>query len=232
MAPRVRWHQSLAWKFFLRMALAILALVGVVLAVARDQSRKRARESAEAGIRVASQMMERSLAAEARVMDAGLEVFTNYSLNLAYIEKQDVRSVRDNLLENLANFRAGLAAVVRPDGSLLACTTDGHRQDYSDVGIVQMAMHPEEAAQAGERGPSYHGYLRIDGGAYKGLYHGVARRLVMPGGAFAGAMLVANRLDDAEAVQLRRQAMVRLRDSDPPAHVSLVSARGITGSTV
>jgi serine/threonine-protein kinase len=122
--------------------------------------------------------------------------------------------------------------VVRPDGSLLACTTDGHRQDYSDVGIVQMAMHPEEAAQAGEKGPAYHGYLRIDGGAYKGFYHGVARRLVMPGGAFAGAMLVANRLDDAQALQLRRQAMVRLRDSDPPAHVSLVSAKGITGSTL
>ena len=232
MANPLPWYRTLAWRFFLRTALAILGLMAVVLWVARDQSRRRARESAEAGIKVSAQVMEKSLESQARIMDAGLEVFTTYSQNLAYIERQDFTSVRDNLLENLANLKSDIAVVVRPSGALLSCTTDGHKQDYTDVGIVQMAMHPEEAAQAGERGPAYRGYFAIDGGSFKGIYHGVARRLQTAGGEFIGVMVLATRLDDAAAVQLRRQSMVRLKEGDPEAHVTLVAGTRLNGSTL
>ncbi|HJV23049.1 MAG TPA: HAMP domain-containing protein, partial [Holophagaceae bacterium] len=232
MSHSLPWYRTLAWRFFLRTALAILGLMAVVLWVARDQSRRRARESAQEGIKVSAQVMEKSLESQAVVMDAGLEVFTTYSQNLAYIESQNFTSVRDNLLENLANLRSDIAVVVRPNGALLSCTTDGHKQDYTDVGIVQKAMHPDEAAQAGDPGPSYRGYFAIDGGSFQGLYHGVARRLQTAGGEFIGVMVLATRLNDGAAVHLRRQSMTRMQPDDPDAHVTLVSGPAISGSTV
>jgi HAMP domain-containing protein len=232
MARHLPWHRTLAWKFFFRTALAILLTLGAVLAVASQQSAKRAKESAAAGMSVASQIMDRSFQTQAKVLDAGLEVFTTYSANLAYIERQDFTSVRDNLLENLNNLKSDVAIVVRPTGALLSCTTDGHKQDYTDVGIVQMAMHPEEAAANGEKGPAYIGYFQIDGGKYQGLYHGVARRLQTAGGEFIGVMVVAKRLDDAAAADLRRNAMVRVDPNDPAAHMNLVGGSMLSGSTL
>lgn len=232
MASTVRWHQSLAWKFFLRTSLAILALAAAVLWVARDQSVKRSLESAEGGIKVSSQIMEKSFETQALILDAGLEVFTTYSSNLAYIEKGVFKDVRDSLLDNLSNLKSDVAMVVRPTGALLSCTTDGHKQDYAEVGMVQMAMHPDEAAAQGEKGPAYRGFFRIDGGTHKGTYHGVARRLQSPGGGFIGVMMVANRLHDDAAVLLRRQSMIRLKPTDPAAHVTLVAGDQILGSTV
>ncbi len=232
MANLLPWHRTLAWRFFLRTALAILGLMAVVLWAARDQSQRQARATAEGGIKVSAQVMERSLESQARIMDAGLEVFTTYSQNIAYIERQDFTSVRDNLLENLGNLRSDIAVVVRPTGALHSGTTDGHPPYDTAEGIVQMAMHPEEAAQAGERGPAYRGYFSIDGGTFRGVYHGVARRLQTAGGEFIGVMVLAMRLSDEAAVQLRRQSMVRLKDGDPDAHVTLVSGTTVSGSTV
>ena len=232
MATPLPWYRTLAWRFFLRTALAILGLMAVVLWVARDQSQRRARENAEGGIRVSAQLMEKSLESQAVVMDAGLEVFTTYSANLASIQAESFSTVRENLLDNLANLKSDIAVVVRPSGALLSCTTDGHKQDYTDVGIVQMAMHPEEAAQAGNPGPSYRGYFAIEGGAFGGLYHGVARRLQTAGGEFIGVMVLATHLNDAAATHLRRQSMIRLREGDPDAHVTLVSGAEISGSTL
>lgn len=232
MASTLPWHRTLAWKFFFRTALAILVVLGGVLWVASSQGARRARESAQAGIAQASQIMDRTFQTQARVLDAGLEVFTTYSANLAYIQSANPVSLRDNLLDNLGNLRADVAVVVRPDGSLLSCTTDGFKQDYKDVGIVQMAMHPEEAAAAGEAGPAYVGYFRIPGGTYQGLYHGVSRRLQTSGGEVLGVMVVAKKLDDTAAADLRRGAMARLDPSDPAAHMNLVGMDMLSGSTL
>jgi serine/threonine-protein kinase len=232
MARRLPWHRTLAWKFFFRTALAILLILGAVLAVASQQSAKRAKESAAAGMAQASQIMDRTFQTQAKVLDAGLEVFTNYSANLAYIQEQDFTSTRDILLQNLATLKSDVAIVVRPTGALLSCTTDGHKQDYTDVGIVQMAMHPDEAAASGEKGPAYIGYFQIDGGTYKGLYHGVARRLQTAGGEFIGVMIVAKKLDDGAAAELRRNALAKLDPNDPAAHMTLVGAGQLSGSTL
>jgi serine/threonine-protein kinase len=236
MARHLPWHRTLAWKFFFRTALAILLTLGAVLAVASQQSAKRARESATAGISVASQIMDKTFQTQAKVLDAGLEVFTLYSANLGIVQKGldqgDHASVRDLLLENLRGLSSDVAIVVRPSGALLSCTTDGYKQDYTDVGVVQMAMHPEEAAAAGNPGPAYVGYFEIPGGTYKGLYHGVARRLQTAGSEFIGVMLVAKKLDDAAAADLRRNAMVRVDPSDPAAHMNLVGASMLSGSTL
>ena len=227
----VPWYRSLACKFFLRTALIILALAGSVLWVARDQSMRQAKESAQAGIRVSAQIMERSFANQARVMDAELEVFALTQANLTDIQNEDFSSIRDHLLEDLANLRADVAIVIRPSGALLSCTTDGSKQDYTDVGIVTLAMNPEQARAAGQPGPSYRGYFRIQEGDYRGVYHGVARRLQARDGAFLGVMLVATRLTDATATQLREQSTVLLKPGDPTAHVALVSGMEILGTT-
>ena len=112
MATPLPWYRTLAWRFFLRTALAILGLMAVVLWVARDQSQRRARENAEGGIRVSAQLMEKSLESQAVVMDAGLEVFTTYSANLASIQAESFSTVRENLLDNLANLKSDIAVVV------------------------------------------------------------------------------------------------------------------------
>jgi len=231
MSSTVPWHQSLAWRFFLRTALIILALVGSVLYVARHHSRQQAMAAAEAGIRVSARIMDRSFEAQARIMDAGLQVFTHTQQNVAGILDGDFTSVRESLLQNLSTLDSDVAMVIRPTGALLSCTTDGAKQDYTDVGIVALAMDPARAAGLGEPGPSYRGYFRIREGSFTGTYHGVARRVVARDGTFLGVMLVATRLNDATAAQLRQQSMVLLKPGDPNGHVALVAEGGLLGTT-
>lgn len=232
MAQPVRWHNSLAWRFFLRTGLVILMLVGAVMAVAFVLGGQVARNSAKEGLLSAGKILEKSFAEQARVMDAGLEVFTQYSANQANIEKAvqtgDSASVRDTLLDNLSRLNADVAVVVRPTGMQFSCTTDAYKRDYTDVGIVQMAMHPEEAAQAGHKGPSYRGFFSIDGGAFKGVYQGVARRIVTPGGDVLGAMLVGTKLDAKTAGLLKTLALPK---TDPPGQLGLLSHFQLLGDT-
>jgi len=227
----VPWHQSLAWRFFLRTALIILGLTGAMLGVARHQSRRQAMASAQAGIGVSARVMARRFEAQAMVMDAGLEVFTHTQENLAGVKDEDFPALRESLLANLSRLNSDVAMVIRPTGALLSCTTDGAKQDYSDVGIVTLAQHPEEAARQGQPGPSYRGYFHIADGAYRGIYHGVARRLEGPGGELLGVMVVANRLGDATALDLRGHAMVLLQPGDPPGQVALLCGREVVGTT-
>jgi serine/threonine-protein kinase len=231
MSHEVRWYRSLAWKFFLRTSVTILVIIGVLVFITSTVADRKARESAGAQMTSASQVVDRTFEQQGKIMDAGLEVFTQYSGNQANIEKADYTSVRDTLLENLSRLSSEIAVVVRPSGALLSCTTDGMKQDYNDVGIVQMAMHPEEAKSAGHPGPSYRGFFRIDEGAFKGVYHAVARPLFSPGGAPLGVMLIGNRLSDGAAKDLRLVSLPRGRESDPPPHFGLLSQFQIQGLT-
>ena len=232
MTTSVPWHRSLATRFFLRTALTVLALVGAVLWVARSQSRKQALESAESGIMVSAQIMEGSFENRGRILEAGLDVFTAYNRNMTGIEHQDFASVRESLLNNLSALKSDVAMVIRPTGALLSCTTDGFKQDYKDVGIVDMAMHAGEAPGGDHEGRTYRGFFRIEGGSYKGSYLGVARRLKGHDGDFLGVMVVANRLDDQAAALLQKQSMVRLRPSDPASHATLIAGGEIAGTTM
>ncbi len=232
MKTEVRWYRSLAWKFFFRTALTILVIVGALVAVTVVLADRQARESALRGMVGASAVADRTFEQQGRIMDAGLEVFTQYSGNQANIEKGDYASIRDTLLENLSRLSAEVAVVVRPSGMLLSCTTDGAKQDYSDVGIVQMAMHPEEAAAAGIKGPSYRGFFEIKEGAYRGVYHAVSRPLSTPGGSSLGVMLVGTRLDDKAAVELKKVSLPPDRKGDPRAHFGLLSRFSLLGGTV
>ena len=232
MSAAVPWYQSLAWRFFFRTSATILALLACVLWVVRDQSQKRARESAEAGIRAGAQVMAQSLANQARIMDAGLEVFASYNKNQASVQEQDYVSLRDALLENLADFKSDVAMVVRPSGALLSCTTDGFKQDYSDVGIVTRAMHPPAGDAKSDSSPSTTGFFQIEGGTYQGTYLGVARRLQGGKGEFLGVMVAGTRLGDRMAKQLRDQTLVKLHEGDPWSHVTLLAGKEILGSTL
>jgi HAMP domain-containing protein len=229
----VRWHHSLAWKFFLRTALAILFLMGVVLWVAFDQAQKGARNAAERGLRTAGRVLDKHIPQEARVLDAGLEVFVTQSTNSTYIDSAEKRgdsgSVRDYLLQSLANLKSDIAVVVRPTGQLLSCTTDGRRRDYTEAAIAQMALDPEGARGAGFPGPSYAGFLELPEGTHRGFYLAVSRPLRLPDGHLIGAMLVGRRLDDAAAAELRDMAVGRV---DPPSHVAVLSMGRIVGSTL
>ncbi len=232
MNHEVRWYRSLAWKFFLRTSVTILVIIGVLVFITSTVADRKARESAGAQMTSASQVVERTFEQQGKIMDAGLEVFTQYSGNQANIEKADFTSVRDTLLDNLSRLSSEIAVVVRPTGMLLSCTTDGRKQDYNDVGIVQMAMHPEEAKSAGHPGPSYRGFFKIDEGKFKGVYHAVARPIFSPGGTSLGVMLLGNRLSDGAAKDLRLVSLPRGRESDPPPHFGLMSQFRIQGLTV
>lgn len=229
----LRWHHTLAWKFFLRTALAILFLMGVVLWVAFDQAQKGARSSAERGLRTASRVLDKQVPQEIRVLDAGLEVFVTQSTNSTYIDtaekKGEAASVRDYLLQSLPNLKADIAVIVRPSGQLLSCTTDGRRHDYAEVAIVQMALDPEGAKGAGYPGPSYAGFLELPEGAYQGFYLTVSRPLRLPDGQVIGAMLVGRRLHDAAATDMRDMAVGRM---EPPSHVAVISRGRLVGSTL
>ena len=226
MAAGVKWTRSLGWKFFIRTGLVILLLMGAVLGVALVQTRKAAQRSATEGLQSAAALLGRTFDQQAKVMDAGLEVFAQYSYNLAEIEKaeeaQSPISVQDTLNENLPTFSGDVALVVKPDSKLLA-STEGtpERTDFADVGIVQMAMAPEEAAAAGFKGPSYRGFVELG----NSVYLAVARRLTAPSGNDLGVMLVGTRLDSQQALSLRALALPK------SAHLALLSRFKFEGDT-
>ena len=154
MDARVNWTSSLGWKFFLRTGLVILALTGMVLGVALVQTRRAAQRSAAEGLQSAARILGRTFDQQAQVMDAGLQVFNEYPGYLGEIETaeqtKDLKSVQDALNENLPTLSADVALIVLPDSHLLASTEAvAGRTDFSDVGIVQMALDPEGAAGAG-----------------------------------------------------------------------------------
>ncbi|HET8901081.1 MAG TPA: protein kinase [Holophagaceae bacterium] len=222
----VKWTRSLGWKFFIRTGLVILLLMGAVLGVALVQTRKAAQSSAADGLQSAAALLGRTFDQQAKVMDAGLEVFTQYSYNLAEIEKaeetQSLISVQDTLNENLPTFSGDVALIVRPDGKLLTSTEAAPgRSGFADVGIVQMAMAPEEAASEGFKGPSYRGFVELG----SSVYFAVARRLTAPSGNNLGVMLVGTRLDSQQAASLRALALPK------SAHLALLSRFKFEGDT-
>lgn len=241
MTALVQWYQTLAWKFFLRTAIALLALMGAVLWLVYDQAGKSAQLTAESSLASASQVLEKTFEEQAKVMDAGLEVFVQYSGNLANIEKaqdldtanlsrekhQAAASLKDTLAENLPRLGAQIAMVIRPDGTLLASTRlDPSGGEIGESGVVQMALAPDEAKAAGNPGPFYRGFLQTPAG----VYHAVARPLLSPGGTSLGAMLVGTRIDDEAAEGLLRLAIPRRR-SDPPSHLAFLGHFKVLGAT-
>ncbi len=236
MSHEVRWYRSLAWNFFLRTSVTVLVIIGVLVFITSTVADRKARESAGAQMVSASQVIDRTFEQQGKIMDAGLEVFTQYSGNLANIEKGatsgQVTSIRDTLLQNLSLLSSDIAVIVRPTGLLLSCTTDGVKQDYHDVGIVQMAMYPDEAKKVGQPGPSYRGFFQIDEGAFKGVYHAVSRPITSPSGASLGVMLLGNKLNDGAAKDLRFVSLPPGRKGDPPPHLGLLSRFQIQGVTI
>ncbi|BDU71937.1 serine/threonine-protein kinase [Mesoterricola silvestris] len=236
MRPTMSWYRSLGWKFFLRQGVMILVLVSLMLGVAFSEAEHGARVSADASLSSASQVLERAFEQQGRSLDAGLEVFTQYSGNLALVEQALEAgaggSLKDTLVENLPRLGAEIAAVVRPDGTLLAGTDPGIPGEFSGVGIIQMALAPDEARAAGYPGPYYRGFLPVDWGGMRGVYHAVARPLRTPGGAPLGAMLVGARVDGKAASGLRRLAIAAPRRGDPSAHLALLSHFRTLGSTL
>ena len=240
MTASLKWYQTLAWKFFLRTAIAVLGLMGAVLWLVYDQAGKSAQLIAEGTLASASQVVEKTFEQQAKVMDAGLDVFTQYSGNLANIEKaQDLdatalsiesrearASLKDTLTENLPRLGAEIAMVIRPDGQLLASTAEDTAKDFAGTGIVQMALAPEDALAAGYPGPFYRGFLK----GQAGVYHAVARPLLSPGGTPLGVMLVGTRIDDEAANGLLRLAIPR-RKADPPPHLALLGHFHVLGAT-
>jgi len=236
MRPSTIWYQTLAWKFFLRQAATILLLIAVMLGVAYRQAARGARIAAGASLSSGSQVLAKAFEQEGRVMDAGLEVFTQYSGNVAIIEQAlesgSAGSLADTLVENLPRLSAQVAIVVKPDGTLLASTARATPGEFSTVGILQMALAPGEARAAGYPGPFYRGFLRLDGGSTPGVYHAVARPLRSPGGASLGAMLVGTRLDGTAATDLRRLAIAGPVRGDPSAHLALIGDFRTLGATL
>jgi len=236
MKPTMSWYQTLAWTFFTRQALAILTLLAIILWVAYREAERGARASASASLSAGGYVLERAFEQQGRSLDAGLEVFTQYSGNAALVEQAlesgAVSTLTDALVENLPRLGAELALVVKPDGSLLASTSREAHTSFPEVGILQMALAPEEARAAGQEGPFYRGFLRVDGGDRPGVYHAVARPLRAPGGRAVGAMLVGNRVDGRAAADLRRVAIAGPQRGDPSAHLALLSQFRTQGSTL
>jgi serine/threonine-protein kinase len=236
MRPTMSWHQTLAWKFFLRQAATILAIISTMLWMAYHQAGRGARAAAGSTLSAGGQVVARAFEQQGKYLDAGLEVFTQYSGNVAIIEQaQEARSsgsLTDTLVDNLPRLSADIAIVVKPDGTLLASTIPGAPTEFQDVGILQMALAPEEAKAAGYPGPSYRGFLRVGWGPAPGVYHAVARPLRSPGSASLGAMLVGNRLDNQAATDLRRLAIAGPRRGEPAAHLVLLSHFQTLGATI
>jgi len=236
MPQAMSWYRTLAWTFFLRQAAAIAALFAFILWVAYSEAERGARATASASLSAGRYVVERAFEQQGRSLDAGLEVFTEYSGNLALVEQAleagASTSLADTLLENLPRLGADLALVVKPDGSLLAATGGSGRLAFPDAGILQMALAPEEAEVAGHRGPFYRGFLRVDWGDRPGIYHAVARPLKSPGGRPLGAMLVGVRVDDRAAMDLRRVAIAGPQRGDPSAHLALLSHFQTLGATL
>ncbi|MFN7958929.1 MAG: serine/threonine-protein kinase [Holophagaceae bacterium] len=232
----MRWYQTLAWTYFIRQAAAILALLAIILWVAYSEAERGARSTAQASLSAGGYVLERAFEQQGRSLDGGLEVFTQYSGNVALIEhvleSGAATSLTDTLVENLPRLGAEVALVVAPDGQLLACTAKGPRPALPEVGILQMALAPEEAAAAGHPGPFYRGFLRVDWGDRPGVYHAVARPLRSPAGRALGAMLVGVPVDDRAAADLRRLAIAGPQRGDPTAHLALLSQFRAQGSTL
>jgi serine/threonine-protein kinase len=236
MHANVTWYRTLAWKFFLRQAMTILVLISIMLGVAYSESGRGARAAAGASLAAGSQVLERTFEQQGRFMDAGLEVFTQYSGNLALIEQAleagAPLTLKDALVDNLPRLGAELALVIKPDGSLLAASAPGAPTEYGEVGVLQMALAPGEAKNAGHPGPSYRGFFRVDWGGNPGIYHAVARPLYSPGGASLGAMLVGSRVEARAATDLRRLAIAGPQRGDPSAQLALMSHFRIVGTTL
>ena len=230
------WYQTLAWKFFLRQAVGILLLISIILWVAFAEAERGARATAGSSLTAGSQVLERTFEQQGRSMDAGLEVFTQYSGNVALVEQGleagTSPSLKDALVDNLPRLGADIALVVKPDGSLLAGTAEGGPSQFPEIGIIQMALAPEAAKAAGQPGPFYRGFFRVDWGPLPGVYHAVARPLRSPGGAGLGAMLLGSRVDARAAGDLRRLAIAAPQKGDPAAHLALLSHFQILGATV
>lgn len=233
MAPVIRWYRSLAWRFFLRTAAAIAAVMAMVLWVAYVQAHRGAVEAGARGLHAASQVLERQIPQEARLLDAGLEVFITQSANVTYLDEslraRHPESVQDYLAQSLGNLRADLAVLVALDGKRFAGTAQGDPEDYAGATIVQMALDPEEAAAAGRPGPSYAGYLDLPAGPQRGMYLAVARPVRLPGGNAIGAMVVGRRLGDAFAGALRDLAAGRM---EPLTHLAILSGDTPMGATL
>src|ERR1700690_2997612 len=139
--------------FFVRQGAAILALLSIILWVAYSEAERGARASARASLSAGGYVLERAFEEQGRSLDAGLEVFTQYSGNVALIEQAlesgASTSLTDALVDNLPRLGAETALVVGPDGTLLASTAKGARPAFPDAGILQMALAPEEAQSAG-----------------------------------------------------------------------------------
>lgn len=236
MQPTMRWYQTLAWSYFIRQAAAILGLLAIILWVAYREAERGASSTAQASLSAGGYVLERAFEQQGRSLDAGLEVFTQYSGNLALIEHAletgAPTSLTDTLVENLPRLGAELALVVAPNGQVLASTTKGPRPALPEVGILQMALAPDEAAAAGHAGPFYRGFLRVDWGDRPGVYHAVARPLRSPSGRSLGAMLVGVPVDDRAAADLRRLAIAGPLRGDPTAHLVLLSQFRAQGSTL
>jgi len=236
MQPTMRWYQTLAWSYFIRQAAAILGLLAIILWVAYREAERGASSTAQASLSAGGYVLERAFEQQGRSLDGGLEVFTQYSGNLALIEHAletgALTSLTDTLVENLPRLGAELALVVAPDGQVLASTAKGPRPALPEVGILQMALAPDEAAAAGHAGPFYRGFLRVDWGDRPGVYHAVARPLRSPAGRSLGAMLVGIPVDDRAAVDLRRLAIAGPQRGDPTAHLALLSQFRAQGSTL
>jgi serine/threonine-protein kinase len=235
MKPTTSWYQTLAWTFFIRQAAAILALLAIILWVAYSEAERGARSTASTSLSAGAYVLERAFEQQGRSMDAGLEVFTQYSGNAALVEhtleSSAPASLTDTLVDNLPRLSAEIALVMKPDGTMLACTAKGARLALPEAGILQMALAPEEAKAAGHPGPFYRGFLRVDWGDRPGVYHAVARPLTSPGGGPLGAMLVGVRIDDRAAVDLRRVAIAGPQKGDPAAHLALLSQFRTLGTT-
>lgn len=236
MQPTMSWYQTLAWTFFTRQAAAILGLLAIILFVAYREAESGAKASAKASLSAGAYVLDRAFEQQARSMDGGLEVFTQYSGNVALVERSlemgASTSLGDALVENLPRLSAEIALVVRPDGQVLACTARNPRPALPEAGILQMALAPDEAKAEGHGGPYYRGFLRVDWGDRPGIYHAVARPLRSPGGRPLGAMLVGVRVDDRAAADLRRVAIAGPQRGDPSAHLALLSQFRTLGSTL
>ncbi|HEX9082417.1 MAG TPA: HAMP domain-containing protein, partial [Holophagaceae bacterium] len=227
---------TLAWTLFLRHAATILALMAIILWVAYSEAARGARATADTSLSAGGYVLERAFEQQGRSLDAGLDVFTQYSGNLALVEQSlesgASSSLADTLVDNLPRLGAEIALVVKPDGTLLGCSTRGARGDYGGVGIIQMALAPEEAKAKGYPGPSYRGFLKVDWGDRPGVYHAVARPLRSPSGRALGAMLVGVRVDNRTATDLRRLAVAGPRRGDPSPHLALLSRFQTLGTTL
>ncbi len=236
MQPTMSWYQTLAWKFFTRQAAAILVLMSIILWVVYSEAERGARSTARASLSAGGYVLERAFEQQGRSMDAGLEVFTQYSGNVALIEQAleagTSTSLTDALIDNLPRLGAEIAIVVKPDGTLLAASARAARAEFQNVGIIQMALAPEEAKAEGQSGPYFRGFFRVEGGNRPGVYHAVARPLRSPGGRPLGAMLVGTQVDDRVATDLRRLAIAGPQRGDPSAQLVLLSQFRTLGTTL